>query len=602
MRRLQRWTSAPAIVLSAGVLVTVGVVAFYLLAAPALRGNAILQQRVRAETIKRDLETHLEISQQIARSTAALAGPIRADAGQIERLLERMLLAAPPETVFGIGVWFEPNVFTPTAALFGPYAHRVSLSDPAPLLTYEWTTPAYDFPSQPWYQAGKRSNGQTVFTDPYFDTDLVYMSIVQPFTAPNGLFAGVVTVDMILPQLQSIVAQANTSPDEVIYVMTRGGRLFAHPDEPLILEFMRGRGGAGQSLLDVSAQDLAAFVAAGPPGRRHADPAAYPAISALDPSGWSLHSVARRGFLFRDVTNLLNISVVAVLFLWLGVAAILAIINRSRARIHTAHQAITHSEQKFSELFNYAPYPIFLLAAESGRVALANPAAQHFYGYTAAELEQLTLAAIVRQPAGSPAEAIPRRYAEQHGLFEDHHLKHNGQVVDVFVRAQFVDLGGQRYLQCYIIDSSEQKQAEEQVQIQQELIRSQESALAMAATPLIPITSRIVAVPLIGPLDAQRARQIVVTLSDGVAATRAQVVIIDVTGVSMVDINVAELLIEATRVVRLLGARTAITGIHPDMAQMLVSLGVDLSDLISYSTLQSGINQEIARAKQKDKG
>jgi PAS domain S-box-containing protein len=602
MRRFQRWTSATTLVLSAGVLVTVGVVAFYLLAAPALRDNAILQQRVRAEAIKRDLETHLEISQQMARSTAALAGPVRGDAGQIERLLERLLLAAPPETVFGIGVWFEPNVFTPTAALFGPYVHRVSLSDPAPLLTYEWTTPAYDFPSQPWFQAGKHSNGQIVFTDPYFDTGLVYMSIIQPFTDTNGQFAGMVSVDMILPQLQSIVVQANTSPDEIIYVVTRDGHLLAHPDEPLLLEFMRGRGGAGQSLLDISEQDLAAFVAGGPPGRRHADPAAQPAVSSLDPSGWTLHSLSRPGFLFRDVTNLLNISVVALLLLWLGIGAILAIIKRSRARIHTAHQAITQSEQKFSELFNYAPYPIFLLAADTGRVALANPAAQHFYGYAASELEQLTLGEIVRPPAGAPAEAIPRRYAEQHGLFEDHHLRHDGQVVDVVVRSQFVDLGGQRYLQCYIIDSSEQKQAEEQVQIQQELIRSQESALAMAITPLIPITSRIVAVPLIGPLDAQRARQIVVTLSDGVAASRAQVVIIDVTGVSMVDIHVAELLIEATRVVRLLGARTAITGIQPDMAQMLVSLGVDLSDLISYSTLQSGISQEIARAKQKDKG
>ncbi len=593
MQFRRRWASSSGIALSVGIVLTIGVITFYLLVAPTLRSNAILQQQVRAETIKRDLESYLEVSQQIARSTSALAAPVRGDPAQIERLLERMLVAAPPETVFGIGVWFEPNVFTPTAALFGPYVHRVALSDPTPLLTYEWTTPDYDFPSQPWYQAGKTSNGQTAFTDPYFDTGLVYMSIVQPFYAENGQFSGVITVDMILPQLQSIVSQANTNPDEIIYVMTRAGRLFAHPDEALLLEFMRGRGGSGQSLLDVAEPDLATFVSAGSPGRRHADPAAHPVLATLDPGGWTLHSLARQSFLFRDAINLRNICAVALLFLWLGIGTILAIIRRSRARIDTAHQAIAHGEQKYSELFNYAPYPIFLLDTASGAFALANPAALHFYGYTASELEQLTLSAILQQPE----RGIPQRYAEQRGLFEDQHRKHNGQMAAVAVRAQAVDVAGRHYLQCYILDSSEQKQAEQQVQIQQDLIRSQENALAMAATPLIPITDQIVAVPLIGPLDVQRAGQIIATLAAGVEATRAQIVVIDVTGVSMVDITVAELLIEATQVLTLLGARTAITGIQPDVAQMLVSLGVDLSDLITYSTLQSGISQELARRR-----
>jgi len=599
MNLRQRWSSTSGLALSIGIVLTLGVIAFYLVAAPTLRSTAILQQRVRAETIKRDLETHLEISQQIARSTSALAAPVRADPAQIEQLLERMLVAAPPETVFGIGVWFEPNVFTPTAALFGPYVHRVSLSDPTPLLTYEWTTPGYDFPNQPWYQAGKSSNGQTVFTDPYFDTGLVYMSIVQPFSAENGQFVGVITVDLILPQLQTIVAQANTSPDEVIYVVTHAGGLFAHPDEALLLEFMRGRGGNGQSLLDVAAADLVAFVSTGPPGRRHADPDAHSVVAPLEPGGWTLHSVASKSFLFRDAANLRTISLVALLGIWLGIGTILAIIRRSHAHIHTAHQAIAHSEQKYSELFNYAPYPIFLIDAASGAFALANTAALHFYGYTTAEFERLTLSAILQQPAGAQAHTLPLRYTEQQGMFEDQHVKHDGRVAAVAVRVQPVDVVGRHYLQCYIIDSSEQKQAEQQVLMQQDLIRSQENALAMAATPLIPITDQIVAVPLIGPLDGQRAGQIVATLAVGVEATRAQVVVIDVTGVSMVDITVAELLIEATRVITLLGARTAITGIQPDVAQMLVSLGVDLSDLITYSTLQSGISQEIARSRQR---
>lgn len=103
-----------------------------------------------------------------------MVAPIRADKARVERLIQDVLTSAPQKLIYGVGAWFEPNVFAPDQPLFGPYVHQSSDSNAPPVLTYEWTTPQYNFPQQPWYLAGKNGNGKTIFTEPYFDTDLVY--------------------------------------------------------------------------------------------------------------------------------------------------------------------------------------------------------------------------------------------------------------------------------------------------------------------------------------------------------------------------------------------------------------------------------------------
>ncbi len=102
--------------------------------------------------------------------------------------------------------------------------------------------------------------------------------------------------------------------------------------------------------------------------------------------------------------------------------------------------------------------------------------------------------------------------------------------------------------------------------------------------------------PLIGALDAQRTQQIMETLLHGISTSRAQVAILDITGVAVVDTQVANALLQAARAVRLLGAQVALTGIRPEVAQTLVGLGVDLGGIVTYSTLQSGIAFAIGRS------
>jgi rsbT co-antagonist protein RsbR len=133
------------------------------------------------------------------------------------------------------------------------------------------------------------------------------------------------------------------------------------------------------------------------------------------------------------------------------------------------------------------------------------------------------------------------------------------------------------------------RQEAERTALQQQIIEAQRATLQELSAPLLPISEQAVVLPLVGSIDSQRAQQIMETLLDGVAANRATIAIIDITGVQVVDTQVANALIQAAQAVQLLGAQVILTGIGPVMAQTLVHLGVDLSGIVTRSTLQNGI-------------
>jgi rsbT co-antagonist protein RsbR len=139
-------------------------------------------------------------------------------------------------------------------------------------------------------------------------------------------------------------------------------------------------------------------------------------------------------------------------------------------------------------------------------------------------------------------------------------------------------------------DITERKRIEaERQRLQDELIQAQALALQELSTPLIPISDTVLVMPLIGRIDERRANQILEALLTGIQTQQADLAIIDITGVNVVDTQVAHALIQAARAVKLLGAQVVLTGLRPEVAQTLVSLGVDLSDIVTRATLQSGI-------------
>jgi anti-anti-sigma factor len=128
------------------------------------------------------------------------------------------------------------------------------------------------------------------------------------------------------------------------------------------------------------------------------------------------------------------------------------------------------------------------------------------------------------------------------------------------------------------------QQAEQQRLIQ--LVQSLE-------LPIIRVGQQILAVPLVGDLDSRRATIIRERLLEEVARQRAQAVVLDVTAISLLDTSVAQSLIETAQAVRLLGARTLLSGIRPEVAQTLVGLDIDFGAMQSVANLGEAL--ELAR-------
>ena len=138
-------------------------------------------------------------------------------------------------------------------------------------------------------------------------------------------------------------------------------------------------------------------------------------------------------------------------------------------------------------------------------------------------------------------------------------------------------------------DVTDQIRAEDARKEAEELIRRQAEEILAISTPVVQIWDGVVVAPLIGTLDSQRTQQVMEQLLERIVDTRSSVALIDITGVPGVDTQTARHLIETMAAVRLLGAQVILTGIRPAIAQTLVHLGIDLSDVTTRSSLAAGL-------------
>jgi PAS domain S-box-containing protein len=129
----------------------------------------------------------------------------------------------------------------------------------------------------------------------------------------------------------------------------------------------------------------------------------------------------------------------------------------------------------------------------------------------------------------------------------------------------------------------------ERERLQQEVIEAQKRTLQELSTPIIPVMDRIIIMPLIGSIDTMRAKDITRSLLAGIREHRAKVVILDITGVPIVDSGVASHLNKTIQAARLKGARTIVTGISDAVAETVVDLGIDWGGIETLSDLQTGL-------------
>jgi rsbT co-antagonist protein RsbR len=129
------------------------------------------------------------------------------------------------------------------------------------------------------------------------------------------------------------------------------------------------------------------------------------------------------------------------------------------------------------------------------------------------------------------------------------------------------------------------------VQERERIIRQQQEAIRELSTPVLQVRERLLILPIIGVIDSQRARQVTEQLLRGIRANRAKVVVIDITGVPTIDSTVANHLVQTVEASRLMGASVIITGLSSEIAQTLVTIGVDLSKMNAVGDLQGGIEE-----------
>ncbi len=117
----------------------------------------------------------------------------------------------------------------------------------------------------------------------------------------------------------------------------------------------------------------------------------------------------------------------------------------------------------------------------------------------------------------------------------------------------------------------------------------QQEAIRELSTPVLPFREGMLLLPIIGQIDSQRARQLTEHLLESIRANRAKVIVIDITGVATVDSRVANHLVQTVEAARLMGAEVVVSGISPEIALTMVTLGIDLGSVHTVGDLQNGI-------------
>ncbi|NMO18247.1 PAS domain S-box protein [Pyxidicoccus fallax] len=405
MSRSPRW---PLMVLSLGLglVLTAGLVAFDRVVGASLEREALLQQEARADHLADQLHTHLQAAKQATRTLATLAAPLR-ERSAVESLARGTLASTPPEDAYGVGVWFAPYALEPRSRWVGTYAHREADESSRIVVTYEWSTPAYDYHRRPWYQQGLKAAGAPFLTEPYFDVDRVYASFLLPILDADGTQRGVVSVDILLPRLRALVTRANRTVRESFYVVTRSGRLFAHPREESLVAWARAQGRLGSRgvLSDLTLEDLRAYEAAhGLSGDPRTDTA--PVWDA----GWTVYVSTDTDHLFAAAHRLHAIVQGVGLLMWGGLLAGLVVgvrtlrvrdLSRELLEREREREALERSERMLREVLETSLDGVAAVDGE-GRLVEWNGSAERMFGWSRNDVLGQPAVELVCRPEDRP--------------------------------------------------------------------------------------------------------------------------------------------------------------------------------------------------------
>ena len=245
------------------------------------------------------------------------------------------------------------NIGTPQYPLYGPYAYyknqKVSL-------TYDWMDKSYNFPEQAWFKTILNGKGQQQCTNPYLDNGTMYLSCGRSFPLDQANNKGVVTIDLVLPQLDDLLAKYSTNQQEIIIISdSKSQHLIAYPhSQELIKKFKHVK-----SILDFKVEDII-------PNK---DQKQWVILEKKLNMGWSIQVLSRRVWIEREVNALNQRLYMWLLFIWLAGVLIDSFWMYSTKRIRNALNSSVVWRNALSDVI---PTGIFS-ANFDGQITWANP-------------------------------------------------------------------------------------------------------------------------------------------------------------------------------------------------------------------------------------
>ena len=221
-----------------------------------------------------------------------------------------------------------------------------------------------------------------------------------------------------------------------------------------------------------------------------------------------------------------------------------------------------------------------------GTVVSWNLAAERMYGYAAREIVGRSINTLVPPNRSEETVQILERVkrGERVDHFETVRLRKDDLCINVSLTVSPIKDESGRVIGASTIarDITEQKKL-------RDALTQRAKEILDVSTPVLQVWEGVVVAPFIGTLDTQRAEQFTERLLERIVETNSSVALLDVTGVPAMDTRTAQHLIETIAALRLLGAQAVLTGVRPAIAQMLTHLGINLTDVVTRSSLAAGL-------------